>query len=167
MDARLLLLPLPKPSIRVPCISSMPINLISPGLAEGPVTPRDCGRAMKLHVQVVLIHSRCVIEVDVHILKRQSLASLEDTGWGALGEAVQVYVFQVAPQRVGALLTSIVEARVEAFNRRLDLGIRRGGSRDETESRHNTFVRVRRTARVSCARSPSFDSPLSYCGGAN
>jgi hypothetical protein len=42
-----------------------------------------------------------------------------------------------------AILASMVEALVEAFNWRLELGvgIRRDGSKDETENGHHTFVR--------------------------
>jgi len=40
-----------------------------------------------------------------------------------------------------AILASMVEALVDAFNWRLELGIRRDGSRDETENKHSTFVR--------------------------
>jgi hypothetical protein len=43
MDVRLLLA-VSEPSIGVPYISSMPINLISLGSAEGPVALRDCGK---------------------------------------------------------------------------------------------------------------------------
>lgn len=40
-----------------------------------------------------------------------------------------------------AILASMVEALVDAFNWRLELGLRRDGSKDLTENKHNTFVR--------------------------